>query len=118
MARTTRPSDRGTARPSTHPAGGRITVENVNVPGYRTTVDATKYQAMRRALLKILPSRSPGITQTEMQRRVVPHLPEALFPGGAKASWWAKCVQLDLEAKRLITREATKPIRWHRRTSK
>lgn len=92
----------------------RIVVENVNVPGYTTTVDAAKYHAMRRALLKVLTGRPPGLTQAEMVTRVVPHLPPALFPAGAKAAWWAKCVQLDLEAKGVIAREPTKPLRWHR----
>jgi hypothetical protein len=30
------------------------------------------------------------------------HLPQNLFPGGAKAGWWAKTVQLDLEARGLL----------------
>jgi hypothetical protein len=95
--------------------GERITVENVNVPGYTTRLDATMYRAMQAALLKVLPPKGPGLTQDEMRRAVVPHLPESLFPGGAKAGWWAKSVQLDLEAKGVIAREATKPLRWHRK---
>jgi hypothetical protein len=42
------------------------------------------------------------------------HLPAALFPGGAKAGWWMKCVQLDLEAQGVVIREASKPVRWHK----
>ena len=72
------------------------------------------YEAMRRALLKVLPPRPPGRTQAEMVRAVLPHLPAGLFPGGAKAGWWQKTVQLDLEAKKTITREKTTPLRWHR----
>jgi len=97
--------------------GERITVENVNVPGYKTQLDATMYQAMRAALLKVLPSKEPGLTQDEMRRAVLPHLPKSHFPGGAKAAWWAKAVQLDLEAKGVVAREATKPLRWHRKPS-
>lgn len=96
-------------------ADGRITVENVNVPGYTTRLDATMYTAMRRALLEVLPSQPPGLTQAEMLQAVVPHLPQELFPGGAKAGWWAKSVQLDLEAKGIVEREPTKPLRWHQR---
>jgi hypothetical protein len=33
--------------------------------------------------------------------------------GDDKAGWWAKAVQLDLEAKGIVVREATKPLRWH-----
>jgi hypothetical protein len=93
----------------------RLTVENVNVPGYTTTVDAAKYQAMHRALVKVLPARPPGLTQAEMIGAVVPHLPRDLFPGGAKAGWWAKTVQLDQEAKGTIVRETGRPLRWHRK---
>jgi hypothetical protein len=89
-------------------------VENVNHPGSRRTVDAAMYQAMRRTLLKVLPPRNPGFTQAEMFRAVLPHLPADLFPRGAKAGWWMKTVQLDLEAKKLIAREKTKPLRLHR----
>ena len=103
------------ARRSVRPdPDGRIEVENVNVPGHRTRVDATKYAAMKRALLKVLPARPPGVTQSAMIEGVVRHLPEALFPGGAKAGWWAKTVQLDLEAKGRVVREPTRPLTWRR----
>lgn len=50
-----------------------------------------------------------------MMRAVLPHLPQELFPGGAKAGWWTKCVQLDLEAKGTVLRDAAgKPLRWRR----
>jgi len=49
-----------------------------------------------------------------MRDAVVPHLPDDLFPGGAKAGWWSKAVQLDLEAKGVIARESSKPLRWYR----
>lgn len=94
--------------------GGRVVVQNVNVPGYTTTLDAPKYHAMKDALLKVLPSSGPGLTQAEMMAAVKPHLPQTLFPGGAKSEWWTKGVQLDLEAKGIVTRSATKPLRWTR----
>jgi TfoX/Sxy family transcriptional regulator of competence genes len=90
----------------------KIVVENVNVPGYTQTVDAAKYLEMRRAMLKMLPAKPPGMTQTEIRTAVVDHLSADLFPGGAKADWWSKLVQLDLEAKGLIVREQAKPLRW------
>jgi hypothetical protein len=88
-----------------------IEVENVNHPGHVKRVDAEMYEAMKRALLKILPKKSPGLTVEEVQERVIAHLPEDLFPGGAKADWWTKTVQLDLEAKGTIEREKTRPLR-------
>ena len=92
----------------------KIVVENVNVPGRVARVDKAMYDAMKQALWQVLPSEPPGLTQSEIREAVVPHLPEDLFPGGAKAGWWAKTVQLDLEAKGSLVREATKPLRWHR----
>ncbi len=93
---------------------GRIEIENINHPGKTERVDAAMYDAMRQAFLKILPATSPGLTVAGIQQAVLPHLPEDLFPGGAKAGWWMKAVQLDLEAKGLIAREKTSPLRLHR----
>ena len=93
---------------------GRVTIENVNHPGHTSTADAGMYHAMRAALLKVLPTEAPGLTQAQMRDAVVPHLPYYLFPGGAKAGLWSKAVQLDLEANGVIARESSKPLRWHR----
>jgi hypothetical protein len=91
-----------------------VTIQNVNLPGYTVRVDAAKYQAMRRALLKVLPRAAPGLTQAEMRQALVPRVPRALFPDRGKVAWWAKTVQLDLEAKGLLRREKATPLRWHR----
>ena len=92
----------------------KVAIENVNSPGRVVRVDAGKYEAMKGALLSVLPEKPPGLTVAEAKRRLLPLLPESLFPGGEKAGWWLKGVQLDLEAKRLIKREETKPLRLHR----
>lgn len=92
----------------------RIEVENINVPGKTTRVNAAKYRAMRKAYMKVLPQGCPGLTQKEAMQKVKAHLPEDLFPGGATSGWWVKTVQLDLEAKGVVVREACKPLRWHR----
>lgn len=97
------------------PSRPRISVQNINVPDFAGQVDAIKYQAMRHALLKVLPRIKPGLTQAEMWEQAPSHLPQDEFPGGAKAGWWVKCVQLDLEAKGIIARDrSAKPLRWHR----
>ena len=96
------------------PKGEKISVENVNVPGYAHNVDAVMYHAMHMTLMQALPAELPGLTQAEMIAAVIPYLPEELFPGGAKAAWWMKTVQLDQEAKGTILREKTRPARWRR----
>lgn len=92
----------------------KIDLENVNHPGHTTRVDAKMYQAMKRAFLRVLPETSPGLTEIEIRERVITHLPEKLFPEGAKSGWWTKAVQLDLEAKGIVARETARPLRWHK----
>jgi hypothetical protein len=94
--------------------GDKIVVLNVNTPGRSGHVDRRKYDAMHAALVRVLPTSAPGLTQAEMIGAVVAHLPNDLFPGGATAGWWVKTVQLDQEARGTIVREPVKPLRWHR----
>ena len=95
-------------------ADEKITMENVNVPGQTTRVNKAMYDAMQQAMWALLPTASPGLTQKEIYDAVIPYLPADLFPGGAKAGWWAKGVQLDQEAKGNLIREKSKPLRWYR----
>ena len=95
-------------------AAEKIAIENFTSPGHVTRVDAGKYQAMKDAVLKALPTTTPGLTVAELKAKVLPLLPETLFPGGDKAGWWLKAVQLDLEAKGVVAREIAKPLRLHR----
>lgn len=92
----------------------RVELENVNHPSQVNSADAAMYHAMKQAILKVLPAKSPGLTVAQMQDGVREHLPEDLYPGGAKAGWWAKAVQLDLEAKGIIARERVSPLRLHK----
>ena len=69
---------------------------------------------MRRAFIKVLPKMPPGLTAEEVLKRLLAHLPDDLFPGGAEAGWWSKTAQLDLEAKGVIAREKTPPLRLQR----
>ncbi|SDY77997.1 hypothetical protein SAMN04487939_10643 [Lysobacter sp. yr284] len=93
----------------------RIEIENAVSPGHRQRVDRAKYTAMRDALLAVLPAAPPGLSVAEAKDALLPGLPEALFPGGAKAGWWLKAVQLDLEAKGTIERAPGKPVRLFKR---
>lgn len=97
-------------------ADDKIEVENVNTPGKTTRVDAAKYHAMREAMLAVMPAGEPGLTAAELKDRAKAHLPEDLFPGGATSGWWQKCVQLDLEAKGVMQRHATKPLTFSRKS--
>ncbi len=88
--------------------GDKVEVENVNVPGQVTRVDASKYNAMKDAMMKVMSSE--GMTAKDIKEAAKAHLPDDLFPGGATSGWWQKSVQLDLEAKGIVTRHDTKPL--------
>ena len=89
-------------------SGDKVEVENVNVPGQVTRVDAAKYNAMKAAMMQIMGDEP--MTAKAIKEASKAHLPEDLFPGGATAGWWQKSVQLDLEAKGILKRHDTKPL--------
>jgi hypothetical protein len=92
----------------------KVSIANVNHPGSSMRVDASMYEDMKRAYLAVLPDSPPGLTIAEISKRLTAHLSPALCPGGAKAGWWSKAVQLDLEAKGVIRRTRTSPLSLYR----
>lgn len=92
----------------------KVTMENVLSPAHVVRVDADEYEAVKAAILAVIPEQAPGVTGVELRQAVIPNLSGELFPEGAKAGWWIKGVQLDLEAKGAIAREATKPLRFYK----
>lgn len=90
----------------------KITVENVHVPGQTTNVDAAKYTTMHDAMMKVMGA--DPMTAKDIKEAAKLHLPDDLFPAGATSGWWAKTVQLDLEAKGTLIRHTTKPLSWSR----
>jgi hypothetical protein len=91
-----------------------VVVQTPNKPGSGWRVDAVKYEAMRKAMMKVLPRKAPGLTQAEMWDALARVAPKSHFPDRGKVGWWMKGVQLDLEVKKVVVRENTKPLRWHR----
>jgi hypothetical protein len=89
----------------------RITIENFTSPGHVHRVKLAPYMAMKEALMAVLPSAPPGMTVADAKSALLPILSPAEFPGGEKAGWWLKAVQLDLEAKGVIRRGPKSPVR-------
>ncbi|MDK1385653.1 hypothetical protein QN224_09565 [Sinorhizobium sp. 8-89] len=85
------------------PDDEKILIESITSPHHTERVNKTntwpKYMAMRDALLAALPEQAPGLTMAEANIAILPYLSKVEFPGGAKAGWWLKAVQLDLDAK-------------------
>ena len=88
-----------------------VEVRNVNHPDYRGRVNAAKYNAMKAAMITVV-TETDGMTQTQIKEATKPYLPQDLFPGGKASGWWAKTVQLDLEAQGVMGRTKTKPLKF------
>lgn len=91
----------------------KIEIENINTPGRTVRVNRAKFEAILKAMLAVLPDQPPGLTVAQTKEKLLPLLPQDLFPDGAKVGWWLKSVQLDQEAKGTVQRTNTKPLRLH-----
>lgn len=89
----------------------KLRIENILQPGKTYNVDPVMFEAMKAAILEIIPVGAPGMTPAEIQKSVLPLLPQELFPGGEKVGWWMKAVQLDQEAKKVLLRSDKSPVR-------
>lgn len=89
-------------------------MENAVSPDHKVRVDKARFMAMQDAVLAALPTEAPGITPAELRQRIAPILSQHHFPGGEKAGWWMKGVQLDLEFKGIIARGSTKPVKLYK----
>jgi hypothetical protein len=77
-------------------------------------VEAAKYNAVRDAIISVLPSQPPGLTLVQLREAVRPLVSSDVFPDGFKTGWWVMGVQLDLRAKNVIATENSKPLRLYR----
>ena len=73
-------------------------------PGKRPTrVGRAKYEAYRRALLRVIPRSDQGVRLADLPDLMVETLDEP-FRSEGKFAWWVTTVKLDLEARGLIER--------------
>jgi hypothetical protein len=87
------------------------TIEVLNRDGTPWRCNGEKFETMRAALMAVLPGEPPGMTPDDAKAALLPRLDPVLFPGGDKAGWWIKAVQLDHEARGLIQRGNGSPVR-------
>ncbi len=80
-----------------------------------TRVSKTKYDAVRKALLAVVPKKKAGIAFKDLAKLVAPKLPKEMLPAKGSASWLTVVVKLDLEARGLLERvDGAKPQRVRR----
>jgi uncharacterized protein DUF6958 len=70
-------------------------------------IDRKKYDALKKAILSAL--RKNDLTHTELFSRLTKDL-KGKFSGNI--SWYGETVKLDLEARKIIKRTASKPQRY------
>jgi len=88
---------------------------NVNPGAGGARINAERYEAMKRALLKAVPRTATGIAFRELPTVVAAHLPGGKLPGGGSIMWYVTTVKLDLEARGLLVRiPGSKPQRLRR----
>ena len=66
-------------------------------------IDAARYDAMKAALLAVVPRAGDGVRFADLADLVEKRLPSATFKG-ASILWYVTTVKLDLEARGLIRR--------------
>lgn len=81
----------------------RQEILNVNTGRSDGTIARDKYEAMKAALLAVIPAGDEGVPFQGLAERVKPHLPSEVFEG-ASVGWYTTTVKLDLEARGLIER--------------
>lgn len=70
----------------------------------RVLVVPEKYEAVRQAILAMLPAGGEGITWSALADMIAPYLPESLFRHMGTVRWYVRAVQIDLEAGGIIER--------------
>ena len=81
-----------------------IKTKNVNNGVEGAIIDQAKYEAVRQAILAVVPKTGDGILFKDLPKEVAKRVPAEHFPKRGSASWYTTVVKLDLEARRLIER--------------
>lgn len=74
-----------------------------------------KYEAVRQAILAMLPAGGEGMTWAALADMIAPYLPENIFRYIGTVRWYVRAVQMDLEAEGIIEQvPGSKPPRVRR----
>lgn len=62
--------------------------------------------------LRVIIAGTETLTQSQIRKAAKPHLPKDLFLSGKTAGWGATTIELDLEARGIMNRTVTKPLKF------
>ena len=80
-----------------------MTTRNPGAGKKSRRVDAARYEAMRTALLRVVPGDGEGVAFASLPGLVATGLPADMFRG-ASIPWYVATVKLDLESRGLLRR--------------
>ena len=105
----------GKLRVSADDAHARVVTVKLTVQGPPPAIGFTESSTLLSMQVNAIAARTGTVGVRETHGGQYPGIAvSSITYGGAKAGWWAKTVQLDLEAKGAIVREKTRPLRFHR----
>ena len=67
-------------------------------------IDRWKYEVLKRAILKVVPRKEPGLAFARLASAVTRHLTRAERAGLGSVAWYSISVKLDLEARGYLRR--------------
>ena len=90
-----------------------VKVRAINAPKHAREVDAAKYAPMKRVVLRVFRESDEGLTQRRMFAAIKARIDRSKYRTDGVMRWWAKSVQLDLEARGELVRErGRRPFVW------
>jgi hypothetical protein len=78
--------------------------KNVTKGAQGTQLSVEKYEAVKKAILAVVPRNKAGIAFRDLPKAIAPRLPRQYLPQPGSASWLATTVKLDLEARGYLER--------------
>ena len=82
----------------------RILALNPDPEKQGTNINREHYEAMKKALLAVIPKKGEGVVAKDLPALVASKLPETVFGPKDSVTWYTVTVKLDLEARGLIVR--------------
>jgi len=96
--------------------GEKVELVSANTGQVNVRIDQRRYDAMRTALLEVVPQSPDGVAYGELSELVKPHLPKWWFEKEFSIAWHIATVKLDLQHRGLVENvEGKRPMHVRRR---
>lgn len=86
-------------KPAAKPAARKVLMHNPNTGRPDRNIDGQRYDAVRKAILKVVPREGEGIAFADLPAAVRKQLPNGEIPGGGAINWYTTVVKLHMESR-------------------